>query len=155
MTGVLRSWHCMNARCGAQFDAWEPYPECPQCHGVRVEWVPGGGHVAGTAPAADAELRTLADTFGLTDLNSARRDQRAKPALPRPVGDAQPAMQFAPGYAATPYVLDKQGKPHAVCMPSMQRVNFKATVATGVGLPHSRTVPGVHAGTRIEARHKP
>jgi hypothetical protein len=151
MTGVLRSWACLNARCGARFDSWQDYPECPTCHGVRVNWVPGGGHVMGTAKAADAELRTLADNYGLSDLMSARRGERAKPPVPNPVVEQRrdSAVQFAPGFAAV------ANPNRATCQPSMQKVNFKAKTAIGNSLPHSRSVPGVHAGTAIEARHNP
>ena len=59
MSGIIRSWQCLNARCKRRFEAWEPNPACPSCKCVRVDWVPGGGHIAGTAKAADAELRAL------------------------------------------------------------------------------------------------
>jgi len=152
MADILRSWLCLNHRCNARFDAWESHPACSKCGCVRVSWVPGGGHVAGTAKAADAELRTLADHFGLSDINSARRDQRAKPFLPpQPAVDrnAAPSMQFMPGFTA-PINPER-----ATCVPSTSKVNFKTRVQTGSALPHSRSVPGVHAGTRVEASHRP
>lgn len=149
MSGIIRSWECLSARCGEQFDSWDSNPECPACKGVRVGWIPGGGHVQGTAKAADAELRALADVFNMTDMNSATRGERAKPKLPPPpVMDRHAqATQFAPGFtAAVP--TDR-----AVCVPSSTSVNFKTTMSIGSALPHSRTVPGVHSNTRIEARH--
>ena len=155
MAEILRSWQCLNARCGAQFDAWVDYPSCSKCGGVRVQWIPGGGHVAGTARAADAELRTLADNFGLSDLNSAQRGQRAKPKLPSsPPIERGPSVPFAPGFSS-PIVRDQKGTPVATCLPSTSNVNFKARVGTGSALAHSRTVPGVHAATHIEASHRP
>jgi hypothetical protein len=157
MQGVLRSWQCQNARCNKQFDAWEAYPTCPKCGNVRVQWIPGGGHIAGTAAAADSELKKLADQFGLSNLNSARRDQAAKPVVTPPAAPREwhNAMQFAPGFAATPYVMGQNGRPMPVCVPSMQGVSFKTKVMPGNAVAHSRTVPGVHAGTRIEASHRP
>jgi hypothetical protein len=150
MAEILRSWLCLNARCNAQFDAWTDYPSCTKCGGARVQWIPGGGHVAGTARAADAELRQLADNFGLTDLNSARRGERAKPALQAaPPTGRQQSMQFAPGFTAP------VNPERAACVPSTSRVNFKARVGTGSALAHSRTVPGVHAATHVEASHRP
>ena len=149
--GVLRNWACGNRRCEARFESWNDYPECPKCRCVRVQWVPGGGHVAGTARAADAELRTLADNNGLSDLMSARRGERAKPPVENPVVEQRrdQAVQFAPGFAAV------ANRERATCQPSMQKVNFKAKAATGSALAPSRSVPGIHAGTTIEARHNP
>jgi hypothetical protein len=99
-----------------------------------VQWIPGGGHVAGTAKACDAELRNLVDVFKMADVNSAQRGERAMPKIPQPVnpGRSQPNMQFGPGFTS-PIVR----------------------VGTGIALPHSRSVPGVHAATAIEASHRP
>ena len=154
MSGVIRSWACLNKRCGSAFSSWESNPACPKCKCVRVSWIPGGGHVAGTARAADAELRTLSDNFGLTNLNSAERGRQAKIIPPQLASSNRrdAAVQFAPGFAQVPYVMDNQGKAHSICAPSMQNVNFKTKVAAGSALSPSRSVPGVHAGTRIEAR---
>jgi hypothetical protein len=148
MAEILRTWCCQNARCGEQFDAWEANPSCPTCGGVRVGWVPGGGHVASSATkSADSELRTLMENFSMTNINSARRDERAKPKVDTPPPATGPATMFAPGFAAPV-------SPHgAQCLPSSVPVNFKARVATGRALAHSRSVPGVHTNTRIEARH--
>lgn len=152
MNGVIRSWRCQNARCEEEFQAWESHPECPVCHGVRVNWIPGGGHVAGTARAADAELRMLADNYGLSDLNSAARGERAKPklALQPVVERSTPSISFAPGFTAPAHAGNQ-----AMCVPSTSTVNFKTRVSTNNALAHSRSIPGVHAGTRIEAIHRP
>jgi hypothetical protein len=156
MSGVIRSWQCLNGRCSREFTSWESNPSCPACQGLRVQWIPGGGHVAGTAKACDAELRNLVDVFKMTDINSAQRGERAKPKLPQPVnpGRSQPNMQFGPGFTS-PIIRDGNGRPVATCLPSTSNVNFKARVGTGVALPHSRSVPGVHAATAIEASHRP
>jgi hypothetical protein len=118
---------------------------------VRVQWIPGGGHVAGTAKAADAELRQLADNFGMGNINSARRDERAKPHLPAIAdpGRNAPNMQFAPGFTAAV-------NPHqAACVPSTSNVNFKAKVAANTALPASRAgFSHPSTNTRIEARHR-
>lgn len=151
MTDIIRSWACQNSRCNKEFTAWESHPACPSCGNVRVQWIPGGGHVAGTAKAADAELRHLADVFKMTNINSAERDQRARPKLPsqpNPGRDA-PNMQFAPGFTAP------VNPSAAQCLPSTSNVNFKARVAQGRALSASRSVPGVHSATTIEARHTP
>ena len=152
MADIIRSWLCLNSRCSTQFEAWDANPACSKCGCVRVQWVPGGGHVAGSAKAADAELRGLADHYGLGDINSARRDERAKPKLPpQPVVDRNtPSINFGHGFTAPVHAGGA-----AMCIPSTSNVNFKARVATGRALPSSRSVPGVHAGTTLEASHRP
>ena len=157
MNGIVRSWACLNKRCGQTFDAWEPFPECPRCHGVRVQWIPGGGHVAGTAKGADSELRALTDAFGLTNLKSAREGEAAKvlATQPAPSNDRHHAMQFAPGFAQVPYAMDRTGKVHSVCAPSMQNVNFKTKLSTDVALGSGKMgfdAPQRH--THIQARHR-
>jgi hypothetical protein len=157
MRGILRTWQCGNARCAKSFDSWESNPTCPSCQCVRVQWVPRGGNILTEAcRTADTELRKLAGHFDMTDINSAQRGERAKPKLPsQPIaGRDQPNMQFAPGFTA-PVVRDNKGRPVATCQPSTSSVNFKARVGTGVALPHSRSVPGVHTATAIEATHRP
>lgn len=153
--GVLRSWQCLNGRCEQTFDDWEANPACPDCGCVRVSWIPGGGHVAGTAKAADAELRALADNFGMTDMNSAQRDQRAKPGLPSapPIDRHAPSVSFAPGFSS-PLVRDQQGQPVATCLPSTSNVNFKTRVGTGTALAPSKAYPRIAANTVIQASHK-
>ena len=156
MTDIIRSWQCLNARCGNEFTSWDRNPSCPSCDGVRTQWIPGGGHVQGSAKACDAELRNLVDVFKMTDVNSAQRGERAMPKLPQPVnpGRNAPNMQFGPGFTS-PIVRDQNGRPMATCLPSTTNVNFKAKVGTGVALTHSRSVPGVHANTVIDSSHRP
>jgi hypothetical protein len=158
MNGVIRSWACLNARCNNQFQSWDSNPECPKCRCVRVSWIPGGGHVAGTARAADADLRTLADNYGLTDLASARRGERAKPSINQPsapVASRHDAMQFGPGFAARPYVIDRGGRVHPVCEPSMQKVNFKTKLGAEIPLgPGKLGHAPISSNTKIEASHR-
>lgn len=151
MSEILRTWLCLNARCNAEFDAWEANPSCSRCGCVRVQWVPGGGHIANVSGRADAEFRTLADNFNLTDMHSAVRGEAAKKVKSQPTVDPRsaPAHQFAPGFSAVAHPSQ------AVCVPSMNKVNFKAKAGVGSALPHSRTVPGIHANTVIDASHRP
>lgn len=146
-SGVIRFWACMNARCGAQFESWEANPECPTCRCVRVQWIPGGGHVAGTAKAADAELRALADVFKMTDMNSGERGRAAKQVAPQAVPHAGPSRQFAPGFSAA------APPDRAVCVPSSSNVNFKATVGIGNKLAPSKVFANPSTNTVFEARH--
>ena len=151
MNGVVRSWQCLNGRCGATFDAWESNPECPLCKCVRVTWIPGGGHVAGTARAADADLKTLADNYGLSDLMSAKRGEAAKPMVSqaRTSQNRETAIQFAPGFAVTPHPTQ------AICAPSAQNVNFKTRLSSGVALgPGKLGMQSIGSATHVEARHR-
>lgn len=149
MNGVLRSWACLNKRCQSDFSAWEDYPACPKCGNIRVQWIPGGGHVAGTAAAADATLRDLASRYGMSDINSAREGERAMPKL-RPQKPVEgPPRYFAPGFIA-PVSMDS-----AACLPSSARVNFKTTMTPGNPLPKAKGAWGkdMRSNTRIEASH--
>src|SRR5215471_341346 len=78
---LSRTWQCANKRCGAQFHSYEHgNPPCPRCGCVRVGWVPGGGHVSSTK-GLDASLKALAQSYGMSDINSASpsRLNRAMP----------------------------------------------------------------------------
>jgi hypothetical protein len=153
MSYILRSWSCLSPRCAAEFTSPEPAPACPTCGNVRVNWIPGGGHVGGTAKAADSELRALIDVFKLPDINSAERGRGAKKIASQPVVDQKsgPMHQFAPGFATV-----VQPGARAMCVPSQQKVDFKAKLGTGVALgPGKLGLPGVQAGTAIEASHRP
>ncbi len=149
---VIRSWICGNARCGATFDSWEANPACSSCGCVRVNWKPGGGHIGGTAKAADKELRALADMFAMPDMNSAQRDRGAKKVAPQPVADhSGPMMQFGPGFAAP---IPRGAT--AMCVPSSQHVDFKVKASAGVALGAGKLgLPSVQSGTAIEATHRP
>lgn len=157
LMGVIRSWQCLNKSCGCEFQAWEANPACPDCGCVRVNWIPGGGHCAGTAKAADADLRLLADNYGLTDLNSAEEGRAAKKVRlgPEPDRHAQP-MTFAQGFSAA---VDPVRARHAgnqsgaQCLPSSAGLTHKVKAGVGNRLSASRSVPGAQANTRIEARH--
>lgn len=151
MAEILRSWLCLNARCESEFTAWEENPPCTQCGCVRVQWIPGGGHTSKVAGHADAEFRALAENFKLNDLHSAVRGEAAKKVKAQPHVDQRSAQphQFAPGFSAVAHPSQ------AVCVPSMNTVNFKAKAGVGAALPHSRTVPGIHANTLVEATHRP
>lgn len=150
MAEILRSWLCLNTRCRKQFDAWEANPSCVDCGCVRVQWVPGGGHVSGTAGAADAELRTLADNFGFTDMNSAERGRGAKKIAAQAPVPRGPAINFSPGFS-TPIPHDNS----AVCVPTTSGVDFKVKPGIGRALSPNGVFPGVSRGTAIEASHRP
>jgi len=150
MAEIIRTWRCMNGRCGKSFDAWEANPECPACRCVRVEWIPGGGHLAGTAKSCDAELRALADVFRMNDMASARRGEAAKRPPAAPDSAPGPVHTFAPGFTAP--VNPANG---AVCVPTTSRVDFKAKVGIGNKLAPSGVFPNVRSNTAVEATHRP
>jgi hypothetical protein len=153
MQGVLRTWVCQNARCGKQFDAWADFPSCPQCRCVRTAWLPAGGNIIGAARTADRELRALADAYGMTNMNSdLRAGERAMPALKQtPAAAPVHPQQFAPGFVAPPYQIDRYGRVHGVCAPSAANVNFKIKAPVGRALtPHTEPLPN----TVFEGRSK-
>lgn len=103
MAFILRSWQCLNRRCKSIFDHGDPNPACPKCGNVRVQWVPGGGHIAKVAPGMDRTLRGLANRFGLTDMGQrggTHAGEAAKPdrPTPRPVDPSTPMYRPAPGF---------------------------------------------------------
>ena len=152
MADILRSWACLNRRCGVDFDAWEDYPACPKCGNIRCQWIPGGGHVAGTAAAADATLRDLAQRYGMSDINSAREGERAMPKLRTPQAADGPPRVFGPGFVAPVNMAS------AECRPSSARVNFKTTLTPGNPLPRTAGPWGkqdMRANSRIEGSHRP
>lgn len=147
MADILRTFGCQN--CSQRFDSWEPNPPCPSCGCVRVSWVPGGGHILGVAPKADAEFRALADTFGMTDMASGGNGAKVKTPQPDVAANSGPVKQFAPGFACTPHAE------RAVCVPSQANVMARQKVDVGSALPRSRTVPGPAWNARIEGTHRP
>lgn len=154
MTGILRTWLCLNQRCKTQWNDWDNYPSCPQCGNVRCQWVPGGGNIlSGATRDADGEAKALATMFNLSDLNSGRRGEAVKP-MARPTAHQErgaPAKTFGPGFVGT-VKHDINGSPVATCEPSLARVNFKAKVGVGKQLAHSRTIAAPQSHTAIEAR---
>lgn len=82
---ILRTWACLNAECANQFESGESAPYCPLCDCAKVRWVPGGGNIISPSTKhADRTLRGVAQSFGLTNLNSAREGEAAAPSLPTP-----------------------------------------------------------------------
>src|SRR5262249_52175073 len=151
--GVIRSWQCLNAACSVQFESWDANPTCPDCGNLRVNWIPGGGHCAGTAKGADAELRVLADAYGLSNLNSAERGRQGKVLTATPAHALNaPQKQFAPGFSS-PIMTDAQGRPVATCLPSSAGVTHKVTASIGNRLSGQMGTPGPEANARVEARH--
>jgi hypothetical protein len=125
---VIRSWLCLNHICTNAFDSWDANPSCPACHGVRVQWVPGGGHMGGTAKACDAEFRALTDAFRMTDLHSAARGEAAKPKLVQKPNKGA-THTFAGGFTAPVDMTQSQ------CVPTSNNISFKTAAAIGKQLP--------------------
>lgn len=152
MSYILRSWGCLNPRCESEFTSGEPAPSCPHCGNVRVNWIPGGGHIGSHAKAADKDLQALIDVFKLPDINSAERGRGAKKVATQPAVDpkAAPQMNFGMGFSA-PIV---PGAP-AMCVPSTQAVDFKVKAGLNRQMgPGKLGLPGVQSATAIEASHK-
>jgi hypothetical protein len=150
MSGILRTWHCQNSRCGQTFDAWEANPSCPQCKCVRVGWVPAGGHVGGAGKDSDRELRILADMFKLGDMNSAEEGRGAKKVR---TPDAAPAGTAAMNFGGFAAVVDPRAG--AQCVPAANKVDYKVKAAPDTRLSEGALgLPGVKSHTKIEATHR-
>jgi hypothetical protein len=79
---IVRSWICGNPECESDFDSGDAAPTCPACGCVKVHWRPNGGHVMSAATKHnDRTIKSLANSFGLTDLKSARQGEAAHPGV--------------------------------------------------------------------------
>jgi len=119
---------------------------------MRVNWVPGGGHLAGAARHGDAEFKALADVFRLDDLRSAKRGEAAKI-----IENPQP--KYANSVFGTPhdfggFVANIDPNQGSQCVPVVNKVNFKTTATVGRALGGGQLgVPSVQSATAIEAIH--
>ena len=115
-------FQCHSTRCGKEFRSWDKVPECPHCGSVKVTWVPGiGGIIGKETRFADATLRSIAQSYGLTNLKSARAGESAHPGLPTPKqqGTYKPAPGFevpwsnvpTAGFSPTPPKLRRAFEP--------------------------------------------
>jgi len=142
---LSRTWQCANKRCGAQFHSYEHgNPPCPRCGCVRVGWIPGGGHI-GSIKALDASLKSLAQSYGMSDINSASpsRLNRAMPKHDPVVADSPVVKQFAPGFVAP---WNTGGR--ATCEPSRAKVDYKVRMESEKPLsPQLRAGPQIGAST--------
>ncbi len=125
--GVIRTWLCLNRKCTAEFDSDQPNPECPTCECARVQWLPRGGHLAGSSTGIDKTLRQVSDRFGLTDMgqrSGTHAGERAAPHLrqanpnerrysPMPGFDVPWSNSATAGWASAPYPLRKSFEPGA------------------------------------------
>ncbi len=146
---LLRSWRCLNRRCGRTFDSFEhANPDCTHCGCARVAWIPGGGHIGKVAPSADRTLRSLATNYAMTNMGSPSESRlnRAMPKFPQPVPN-MPVQHFAPGFSAP---ISSAG---ATCQVSEASVDLRGRIATGVALRPSGSVPGPQFNTEFHGRH--
>ena len=95
MNLISRDFICLNRACAHQFHSYDrDGVECPRCGCVRVNWIPGGGHI-GTTGNVDRTVRQLADSYGMTNVNtpSPSRLNRAMPKHYMPPADG-PVVNF-------------------------------------------------------------
>ena len=134
---ISRDWRCLNPRCGTVFHSFEKAnPPCPTCGCVRVDWVPGGGHIMDMAPRVDKRLRTIADQQNMTNLNSVShsRASRAAPILNKPPPPGNPEFgNRAYGGTGLSAPLSRQYDPlgDIYCVPSASAVSVGGKVAIG------------------------
>ena len=106
----MRSWRCLNKRCGKHFDSGEPFPACPACRTVKVEWLPRALNIAKVAPSAARLLRSQTAALGLSNIKSAHRDEGVKITRNGPEPGADGPVRGPPGFQ---YRTPTDGNPHA------------------------------------------
>ena len=129
---------CLNRACRKTFHSFErESPECPRCGCARVSWVPGGGHI-GTTGNIDRTVRSLADSYGMTDVNtpSPSRLNRAMPKHYHPPADG-PTINFG-GFSAP---VNSRGMSTAGWAHS--NLTARQSVATGQPLPAAKSYPNI------------
>lgn len=167
---ISRDWHCQNEQCGQAFHSFDNHnPPCPRCGCVRVSWIPGGGHIGKMARSVDRSLRAIAESQGMTNLNSVSpsRSMTAKPYVDnRAPENAEFGVRgFGPGFAAK---IGRERHPMGDIYCSSTAANVKGSVSlgsvqnypggvannamprTGVG----NTFPGPEANAVVEAKHR-
>lgn len=83
---IVRTYSCLNRRCRHEFNSTGDHPPCPQCRGLRVQWVPRPFAIRSQQTnKADATAAALAADFGMSDIRTPMRDRAAK-AAPAPAG---------------------------------------------------------------------
>jgi hypothetical protein len=150
------------------FDSELDHPPCPNCRGLRVQWVPRAfGIRSDRTTQIDKTARELAADFGMTNFRSPELGQ---PAINRPT--AQPATSrtsFSTPPAGAPNVFEPQpgwrislpdyalqGAGKAVCAPTGVTAKIKVDPNSG---PLRETNPQtsmaqMRAATRIEGSHR-
>lgn len=87
---ITRSYTCLNRNCLNEFDSTEDHPPCPNCGGLRVKWLPRPVAIGRVAGSIDKDVRALADTYGMADINSPQRDRAATVTRAQPTGPVLP-----------------------------------------------------------------
>lgn len=137
------TYRCLNRRCAVLFNEATPKPpRCPKCRSRRARWVPLSVSIAKSAPSADRHLREIADSYGLTDLRSARAGESAAPKPPTP---ARTIDWGPPGMGKIPVAIGRDGKPQATSGWTGDTVKFTAAERATLSNP----LPGLHNHTRV------
>lgn len=74
---VIRTYLCR--RCQYEADYTVENPRCQKCGSPRMQWIPGGGHPLKVLPRNDRIMRGLAETYGLTNMKTARAGEAVMP----------------------------------------------------------------------------
>ena len=144
---LSRDWRCLNKTCGRIFHSFEKAnPPCNWCGCVKVAWVPGGGHVAKVAPSADATLKSLAQDYGMSNINSASQSRlgRAMPKYQQPKAD-MPVKHWGMGFSS------ESSSAGAMCVEAGSQVGGKVTVNRTLSA--SGTYGNLGQFTDIAGRH--
>jgi hypothetical protein len=110
-------------------------------------WIPGGGHPQVSLKRSDNIMRSLAETYGLSNMKSARPGESVMPNPPAPVHAQAGTYNGLPG-TNMPINMDVNGNLLASCMPVALP---KGTELPMLGGPQPR-LPHISQNTKIEAR---
>lgn len=134
-------------------DRVEPV-QCVKCAGYKTQWVPKGGHPLKQLRRNDAIMRSLADSYGLTNMKSAREGECMAP-NPAPLKPLDgPGYQGIPGMNI-PLHSDQRGNMAMSCQvitPPPEALKMGDPLAnTGPAAPRPK-LPSMAEKTNIAAR---
>ena len=123
-------------------------PQCKngKCLSYELVWIPGGGHPQVSLRRSDNIMRSLAETYGLSNMKSARAGESVMPNAPAPM-HAQ-AGTYNAASMSMPINMDVNGNLLGGCTPITLP---KGTELPNLGGPQPR-LPHISQNTKIEAR---
>ena len=157
---IIRSYSCLNRRCQLTFDSELDHPPCPNCRGLRVQWVPRGfGIKSDRTTQIDKTARELAADFGMTNFRTPAPGQSAIAPRPQPTAtfkspgkNERNVFEPMPGWRISLPDDALQGAGHAVCAPT--GVTAKIRVDPNQGALKADPRVDMRSVTRIEASHR-
>lgn len=144
---VIRTFLCR--RCRFEADYSVDNPRCQKCGATRMQWIPGGGHPQKQLRRNDSIMRGLAETYGLTNMKTAREGECVMP-NPEPTKPYDgPPLQLASG-VNVPLQMNGRGQVVASCQPIEVTGAMLDAVGPTTALPKA---PSLAERTIVEARY--